>query len=98
MTWLIGWQIRVQLTTDGHGAYLGAVIGAFGIDVDYAQLVKHYGPTPDTTGPERKYSPGECCGIPSTGFWASPSRPLFQRPTSKSTIRPCANTCGVLRA
>src|SRR6201996_8380592 len=35
---------RVQLTTDGHGAYLSAVLGAFGIDVDYAQLVKHYGP------------------------------------------------------
>src|SRR5476651_2131898 len=34
---------RVQLTTDGHGAYLSAVIGAFGIDVDYAQLVQHYG-------------------------------------------------------
>jgi hypothetical protein len=25
---------RVQLTTDGHGAYLNAVVGAFGIDVD----------------------------------------------------------------
>ncbi len=35
---------RVQLTTDGHGAYLTAVAGAFGLDVDYAQLVKHYGP------------------------------------------------------
>lgn len=54
---------RVQLTTDGHGVYLGAVLGAFGIDVDYAMLVKHYGPTIDATGPERKYSPGECCGI-----------------------------------
>ena len=28
---------RVQLTTDGHGPYLAAVEGAFGIDVDYAQ-------------------------------------------------------------
>src|SRR6201996_3911270 len=54
---------RVQLTTDGHRVYLGAVLGAFGIDVDYAMLVKHYGPTPDAAGPERKYSPGECCGI-----------------------------------
>jgi IS1 family transposase len=54
---------RVQLTTDGHGAYLSAVLGAFGIDVDYAQLVKHYGPTIDVAGPERKYSPGECTGI-----------------------------------
>lgn len=53
---------RVQLTTDGHGAYLQAVVGAFGIEVDYAQLVKIYGPTVDAAGPERKYSPGECCG------------------------------------
>jgi IS1 family transposase len=54
---------RVQLTTDGHTAYLSAVLGAFGIDVDYAQLIKIYGPTVDVAGPERKYSPGECCGI-----------------------------------
>ncbi len=39
------------------------VPGAFGIDLDYAQLVKHYGPTVDVAGPERKYSQGECCGI-----------------------------------
>ncbi len=31
---------RVQLTTDGHYAYLDAVERAFGIDVDYAQLIK----------------------------------------------------------
>lgn len=29
---------RVQLTSDGHKAYLEAVEGAFGGDVDYAQL------------------------------------------------------------
>ncbi|MCH7471717.1 DDE-type integrase/transposase/recombinase, partial [bacterium] len=34
---------RVQLTTDGHSAYLEAVEGAFGYDVDYAMLVKLYG-------------------------------------------------------
>ena len=34
---------RVQLTTDGHRAYLNAVEDAFGADVDYAQLVKVYG-------------------------------------------------------
>jgi IS1 family transposase len=54
---------RVQLTTDGHGVYLNAVLGAFGIDVDYAMLVKHYGSTADLAGPERKYSPGICTGI-----------------------------------
>ena len=54
---------RVQLTTDGNGVYLQAVLGAFGIDVDYAMLVKHYGSTADLAGPERKYSPGICTGI-----------------------------------
>ena len=29
---------RVQITTDGHRAYLEAVEGAFGMDVDYAQI------------------------------------------------------------
>ncbi len=37
---------RVQLTTDGHIAYLEAVEGAFGADVDYAQLIKLYGSPP----------------------------------------------------
>jgi hypothetical protein len=45
---------RVQLTSDGHSAYLGAVEEAFGDDVDYAQLVKTYGPAPEG---ERRYSP-----------------------------------------
>lgn len=50
---------RVQLTSDGHRAYLEAVEGAFGADVDYAQLVKMYGPT---IGPAGRYSPAECTG------------------------------------
>jgi len=54
---------RIQLTTDGHRPYLEAVDGAFGIDIDYAMLIKTYGETPDLGGPERKYSPGVCTGI-----------------------------------
>jgi IS1 family transposase len=53
---------RVQLTTDGHRAYLEAVEGAFGADVDYAQLVKLYGELGGST-PERRYSPAQCNGI-----------------------------------
>ena len=34
---------RVQLTTDGHAAYLEAVEEAFGAGIDYAQLIKVYG-------------------------------------------------------
>ena len=37
---------RVQLTSDGHNAYLDAVEGAFGGAIDYAQLVKMYGTAP----------------------------------------------------
>ena len=48
---------RVQLTTDGHKPYLEAVEGAFGRDVDYAMLVKHYGPGSLTE--QRCYSPSE---------------------------------------
>ncbi len=50
---------RVQLTTDGHKAYLEAVEGAFGGDVDYAMLVKLYG---ETAGPKGRYSPADCIG------------------------------------
>jgi IS1 family transposase len=55
-------ESRVQLTTDGHKAYLEAVEGAFGGDVDYAQLIKLYGQPAGKTA-ERKYSPAECTGI-----------------------------------
>ncbi len=39
---------RVQLTTDGHRAYLRTVEEAFGDDIDYAQLVKLYGEAPES--------------------------------------------------
>jgi len=50
---------RVQLTTDGHRPYLEAVEGAFGADIDYAMLIKMYGPDPNE---ERRYSPQVCTG------------------------------------
>jgi len=51
---------RVQVTTDGHHAYLEAVEGAFGMDVDYAQLQKIYGAPSDAE--VRRYSPAKCIG------------------------------------
>ena len=51
---------RVQLTTDGHRAYLSAVEGAFGWNgVDYAMLVKLYGPSIEG---DHRYSPPEVIG------------------------------------
>ncbi|MBZ0221048.1 MAG: IS1 family transposase [Candidatus Methylomirabilis sp.] len=50
---------RVQLTTDGHRAYLSAVEAAFGSEIDYSQLVKLYGNERER---EAKYSPAVCTG------------------------------------
>ena len=50
---------RVQVTSDGHKAYLEAIEGAFGGDVDYGMLIKIYGPAPEG---QRRYSPAECIG------------------------------------
>src|SRR5271169_3314404 len=50
---------RIQLTTDGHRAYLQAVEDAFGANIDYAMLIKLYG---GDSEPEKRYSPAECIG------------------------------------
>lgn len=51
---------RVQLTTDGHRAYLSAVETSFGSEIDYAMLVKLYG---NDAADDTRYSPAECIGI-----------------------------------
>jgi IS1 family transposase len=61
---------RVQLTSDGLKAYLEAVEGAFGADVDYAQLVKLYGASPESA--KGRYSPAECTGISKTEIEGKP--------------------------
>jgi IS1 family transposase len=61
---------RVQLTSDGHKAYLNAVEGAFGADVDYAMLVKLYGASPDSV--KGRYSPADCTGIIKTPIEGKP--------------------------
>ena len=63
---------RVQLTTDGHAPYLEAVEGAFGADVDFAQLIKLYGAAPATTTQEARYSPGKCVGARKERFEGEP--------------------------
>ncbi len=61
---------RVQLTSDGHKAYLAAVETAFGDNVDHAQLVKIYGNVPESF--KGRYSPGECCGAKRTRVTGNP--------------------------
>ncbi|MBN9245176.1 MAG: DDE-type integrase/transposase/recombinase [Mesorhizobium sp.] len=63
---------RVQLTTDGHRAYLNAVEEAFGADIDYAMLVKQYGEPEGNKSPERRYSPAVCTGAKKTRIEGSP--------------------------
>jgi hypothetical protein len=65
---------RVQLTTDGHRAYLQAVEEAFGADIDYAMLVKLYGTGPATRDDAagRRYSPAKCVGTRTQDITGNP--------------------------
>ena len=60
---------RVQMTTDGLKAYLEAVDQTFGIDIDYAQLVKLYG---NSLEGEHRYSPADCTGAKKTVVTGDP--------------------------
>jgi IS1 family transposase len=60
---------RVQLTTDGHHAYLDAVQDSF-TGIDYAQLIKIYGSEPQKG--EKKYSPAECLGCRKSPVMGNP--------------------------
>ncbi|MYB38024.1 MAG: IS1 family transposase [Gammaproteobacteria bacterium] len=48
---------RPQVSTDGLRAYVEAIEGAFGGDVDFAQVVKEYGNDMGESAHERRYSP-----------------------------------------
>jgi IS1 family transposase len=61
---------RVQLTTDGHHAYLTAVEESFGREIDFAQIIKIYGNDGQSKADVRRYSPAQCTGAekkPVTG-------------------------------
>lgn len=62
---------RVQLTTDGHKAYIEAVEDAFGCEIDYAILIKIYGSTPEA---EKRYSPAKIKDIESRVIEGNPDR------------------------
>lgn len=63
---------RVQLTTDGHKAYLTAVEQAFEWNgIDYAMLVKLYGDGQSREF-EKRYSPAECVGAAPTPIIGTP--------------------------
>ena len=49
----------VQLTTDGLTWYIDAVDHAFGIDIDYGMITKHYGRGPVDASAASRYSPAK---------------------------------------
>ena len=59
---------RIQLTTDGLKMYGEAVEGAFGMDVDYAMLIKLYG----NDSHDLRYSSGECIGTQTAVMMGNP--------------------------
>ena len=66
---------RFQLTTDGLNAYPGAVEGAFGENVDFAQLIKVYSDAPREDA--RRYSPSECLGTRQKVIVGDPDKRLI---------------------
>jgi len=59
----------VQITTDGLKSYVDAVWENFGESVDFAQLVKLYGPTPQG---QHRYSPPACLGAIKQPVFGNP--------------------------
>jgi len=62
---------RIQITTDGHRVYADAVEGAFGMNVDYAMLIKMYG---SPAVQDTRYSPGEVIGIETKVMCGNPDK------------------------
>jgi len=78
---------RVQLTSDGHKAYLEAVDGAFGGDIDYAMLVKFHGAT--SKGAKGRYSPASASALARCRF----RRNGPVRVCPRSSNRACGKRC-----
>jgi transposase-like protein/IS1 family transposase len=60
---------RFQLSTDGFTPYRSAVPVVFGKRVDFAQLVKIYGTSPED---ERRYTPPRIVGVRGIPCWGNP--------------------------
>jgi hypothetical protein len=71
------------VTTDGHRAYLDAIDQAFGIDVDYAQLIKLYGETPHPAG---RYCPAQIQGTKTHCCQGNRIGGISRRATSSGKI------------
>jgi IS1 family transposase len=65
---------RVQLTTDGFRPYKDAIDDAFGMDVDYAMLVKVYS---NSGQADTRYSPGEIVDVRTIPITGAPNPRLI---------------------
>jgi len=65
---------RIQLTTDNFRLYLNAVDYAFGMDVDYAMLEKHYGAYVTSGSAAHRYTPAKITGVKAATITGSPDR------------------------
>jgi IS1 family transposase len=66
---------RVQLTTDANKLYLNAVDYAFGVEVDYAMLEKHFGTSSTISGVASvRYSPAKMTSMKAATISGSPER------------------------
>ena len=63
--------MRVQITSDGHRAYAEAVEGAFGMDVDFAMLIKLYGAPSEKY--DTRYSPSGLIGARTATISGNPN-------------------------
>ena len=65
---------RVQLTTDNFKVYLNAVDYAFGVDVDFATLEKHYGSYVTNGSAAHRYTPAKITGMKAATITGNPDR------------------------
>ena len=63
---------RVQVTTDAYKLHLNAVDYAFGVDVDFATLEKHYGSFIASPAAAHRYTPAKVTGMKAAIVTGSP--------------------------
>ncbi len=69
----------IQLTTDGHRAYLEAVDAAFADEIDFAMLHKIYKSTQD----KGRYSPAACLGCETKVISGTPDPKHISTPQDR---------------
>ncbi len=82
-----GWQIACSLPPMGTSAYLEAVEGAFGGDIDYAVLQKLYGTAQEAA--KGRYSPAVCTGTRREQIEGIPRPSTSARATSSGRTSRC---------